>query len=87
MDTITFAAAVNNINDTHTIVANTLRTELILYAGKNNTADVWLSSEQDEGIPLIAGDRITLNSNQAVTLNGAENDRVLVAEIAKQVSQ
>lgn len=64
------------------IAGNENRCQLILAAAQNNEGNIWLSDTTGKGVPLYAGERITLNCNQAMAITGEEDDKLFVAEIA-----
>lgn len=66
-----------------TVDENSKRIKLILRAGLDNKKLVWLSDDEDKGIPLEPGERIELSTGKSVTLRGDEDDIVYLAEMVK----
>ncbi len=64
-----------------TISGNALRKELILSASKTNQQAIWLGGEENAGTPLLPDEKITLKTNQAITVLGETGDWLYVAEL------
>ena len=67
-----------------TVAANNNRVALILTASSQNQQRVWIGGEINRGIPLHAGEKITLKTNQAITLLGEQGDQVFMAELQQE---
>lgn len=65
-----------------TIAANPLRKELILTASQTNQGLIWLGGEENSGTPLAPAEKITLQTDQAITLLGNAGDWCYAAELA-----
>ena len=64
-----------------TIAANPLRKQLVLTANHSNKNSVWLGGKENEGTPLLPGEKITLDTDQALAVIGEAGDWCYVAEL------
>ena len=67
-----------------TIGANPNRKELILTANVTNKEFAWLGGVENEGIPLQPGEKIKLNTDQALEVIGQDGDWLHVAELVRE---
>lgn len=65
-----------------TIAGNPLRKELILTASKTNQGLIWLGGEENTGTPLAPSEKITLETDEPLTVLGEAGDWLYVAELA-----
>jgi len=65
-----------------TIAGNSLRKELILTASKTNQGLLWLGGEENTGTPLAPSEKITLQTDEPITVLGEAGDWLYVAELA-----
>jgi len=65
-----------------TIAGNPLRKELILTASKTNQGLIWLGGEENTGTPLAPSEKITLATDEPLTVLGEAGDWLYVAEMA-----
>jgi len=65
-----------------TIAGNPLRKKLILTASKTNQGLIWLGGEENTGTPLAPSEKITLQTDEPITVLGEARDWLYVAELA-----
>jgi len=65
-----------------TIAGNPLRKELILTASKTNQGLIWLGGEENTGTPLAPSEKITLQTDEPITVLGEAGDWLFLAELA-----
>ena len=63
------------------ISANPLRKTLFISANPANNNIVWIGGEENTGIPLLPGEKLPFETDQAISVLGQAGDWVHVAEL------